>query len=66
MAKEQKCDATIEFGDDYGDNSTTFHCELKKGHRGKHKETGRQYGWKQDRELPYILEWGEENAKKPK
>ncbi len=47
----RKCGATIEFGDDYGDNTATFHCKLPKGHEGKHEETGSLYG------QPYILTW---------
>jgi hypothetical protein len=35
-----KCNAIIMFGDDYGDNESTFHCELEAGHDGKHSETG--------------------------
>jgi len=50
--KRIKCKATIEFGDDFGDNTCTFHCELEKGHKGLHKETGTQYG------VPYTLTWG--------
>ena len=50
-----KCKSTMEFGDDYGDNSTTFHCQLEEGHKGKHQEKGNLYG-RQD----YLLEWGDE------
>jgi hypothetical protein len=46
MAEEKKdedrCNAIIKFGDDYGDNETTFHCQLKKGHKGSHQESGDQ------------------------
>jgi hypothetical protein len=45
------CGATIEFGDDFGDNCSTFHCKLNEGHDGMHRETGTmdsQY---------YSLEW---------
>jgi hypothetical protein len=48
------CDATIEFSDDHGDNSCTFHCQLGKGHSGKHQETGVLWG------KPYKLEWADE------
>lgn len=57
VKKEQtkaKCDSKIEFGDDYGDNGTTFHCQLEKGHKEKHKEEGNIYGRQR-----YILEWEE-------
>lgn len=49
--KSSICTARIEFGDDYGDNKTTFNCQLKKRHEGNHKETGYQYGRK------YSLSW---------
>jgi hypothetical protein len=58
MKKKEKieCDATIEFGDDHGDNNTTFHCQLLKGHKGRHQETGdMSYTGKPK---PYTLEWG--------
>jgi len=32
--KMAKCKGSIEFADDYGDNETTFHCQLEEGHRG--------------------------------
>jgi len=55
MKKEKKikmkCRATIEFGDDFGDNSTTFHCRLEKGHNSNHKETGNLYG------TSYSISW---------
>ena len=49
--EKQICNATIEFGDDFGDNSTTFHCNLPYGHSGEHKEIGNMYGKK------YELKW---------
>jgi hypothetical protein len=55
-----KCKAIIKFGDDYGDNCSTFHCQLEKGHQGKHKEVG-DMGY-DERPIPYILEW--ENSSK--
>ncbi|MBE3128793.1 MAG: hypothetical protein IMZ60_03840 [Actinobacteria bacterium] len=48
------CKATIEFGDDFGDNETTFHCKLLEGHKGKHQEKGNMY----DKQV-YNLEWEE-------
>jgi hypothetical protein len=45
------CNARIVFGDDHGDNETTFHCKLEEGHEGKHQETGEMYG------QPYMLTW---------
>ncbi|MDI6788750.1 MAG: hypothetical protein QME51_10305 [Planctomycetota bacterium] len=57
-----KCKAIIRFGDDYGDNSATFHCQLEKGHKGKHSEIGRMKNFNHGKYnppeiLPYILEW---------
>ncbi len=50
-----KCDATIEFGDDYGDNHSTFHCQLEQGHEGPHQEKG-DMGWEKYK-MPYTLTW---------
>jgi DUF2075 family protein len=36
-----KCGAILECGDDYGDNSATFHCQLEYQHTGPHKEVFR-------------------------
>lgn len=34
------CKETLEIGDDFGDNSCTFHCRNnEEGHEGEHKET---------------------------
>ena len=49
--KENKCNATIDFADDFGDNPCTFHCNLPLNHKGRHRETGDMYGKK------YKLEW---------
>lgn len=46
------CKAIMEFGDDFGDNSCTFHCQLEEGHPGKHREEGAMYD-----KHPYCLEW---------
>lgn len=53
--KSKKCKATIEFGDDHGDNSTTFHCQLKDGHTGKHQEVGDMGDEKLS--IPYTIMW---------
>lgn len=53
------CRATIRFGDDYADNCTTFHCQLIKGHKGRHQEKG-DMGYGED-SIPYILEWKEKS-----
>lgn len=34
------CGAIMTFGDDYGDNQTTMHCNLAKDHSGFHCEKG--------------------------
>jgi len=60
-ATKEKCESTIVFGDDYGDNHTTFKCQLEKGHAGKHAESGDQgYGVKPH---PYRLEWEGDSEK---
>ena len=38
-----ECEATIDFGDNYGDNVSTFTCQLEKGHVGLHSESGDMY-----------------------
>ena len=48
----ERCGATLEFGDDYGDNSSTFRCQLPEDHEGRHVEAGNMYG-----KCPYRLEW---------
>jgi len=55
--KPGRCNKTIVFGDDYGDNCTTFRCKLKKGHKGLHQEKG-DMGYRGERQL-YKLEWEE-------
>jgi len=51
----KKCKAIIQFGDDYADNCSTFHCQLEEGHEGKHRESGDMgYGVSP---IPYLLEW---------
>lgn len=49
--KRKLCNETIEFGDDEGDNTCTFHCQLPFNHIGQHEETGNQYNKK------YRLVW---------
>jgi len=46
-----KCKAKVVFGDDQGDNETTFHCQLEENHVGKHEEAGDLCGQK------YKLWW---------
>ena len=52
----EKCKETMKFGDDYGDNDCTFHCQLEKDHEGNHRETGNLYGEE------YVLEWHAESV----
>ena len=51
-----KCESTIEFGDDHGDNTATFRCRLKHGHDGPHRETG-DMGDPKRLKIPYTLTW---------
>lgn len=54
-----RCNATIEFGDDHGDNSATFHCQLEEGHAGMHSEKGDMDppAGEERYPMPYILTW---------
>lgn len=54
----KRCNAQIEFGDDFGDNTSTFFCKLNKGHKGKHKEIG-DMAYADDETQPYILQWND-------
>jgi hypothetical protein len=51
----ERCKAKIRFGDDYGDNSSTFHCQLEEGHEGEHKEGGNMGD--EEHPYPYTLKW---------
>ena len=53
--KKSQCLSIARFGDDYGDNSCTFHCQLPKGHEGDHEEKGNMYN-----EWSYVLHWKKE------
>jgi hypothetical protein len=55
-----KCNSKIQFGDDKGNNGVTFHCQLEKGHKGKHKETGKVFKNKKTKlyRTFYSVEWG--------
>ena len=33
-----QCNVRLQIGDDYGDNCTTFRCQLPVGHDGRHQE----------------------------
>ena len=55
MPLKKKCKATIKFGDDFGDNTSTFHCQLEAGHNGLHSEVG-DMGYGVIR-MPYTLTW---------
>lgn len=56
MTEDETCKARISFGDDFGDNATTFSCQLRKGHEGPHREEG-DMGYGEDEKLPYVLTW---------
>lgn len=52
---KEVCDASIRFGDDVGDNSCTFRCQLAKGHESSHLAKGDMgYGIIKH---PYTLWW---------
>ena len=54
------CKAIIIFGDDFGDNQATFHCQLEEGHIGLHQESGDMGN--DEYKLPYTLTWqGDDN-----
>jgi len=59
-----RCKAKIRFGDDYGDNCSTFHCQLEEGHTDEHIEKGNMGD--EEQRIPYILSWlgdmGEDEA----
>lgn len=55
----KKCDSTIVFVDDFGDNDTTFHCILRKGHKGLHMESDTLLLEGQH----YILKWSDYKPK---
>ena len=39
-----QCVEKLELGDDFGDNSITFHCQLVGGHGGSHQESFNTHG----------------------
>lgn len=47
-----ECNARLEIGDDYGDNSATMRCQLTPGHGGRHREVynSPEYG-------EVLIEW---------
>ena len=53
MTPNERCGATLVFGDDYGDNDCTMHCQLAPSHEGQHEEQGDMgdYGGK------YVIRW---------
>ncbi len=57
-----KCSAIIEFGDDFGDNETTFHCSLLSGHDGHHVEEG-DMAFAEGMAKPYRLSWSDEHKR---
>ena len=54
-----RCKGFIEFGDDYGDNSCTFHCQLEAGHSGPCIEAGIRRGSFRKPDKHYGLMWVE-------
>lgn len=57
---EGECNCRFEVGDDFGDNSTTFRCQLPPGHDGPHVEKF-TYSAKQERHLA-VITWPVGNA----
>jgi hypothetical protein len=53
--KNKTCNKTLVMGDDFGDNSITFMCQLPAGHEGSHYEEG-DMGYDQIH-LPYKVSW---------
>lgn len=49
-----ECNARLYCGDDFGDNETTFRCQLKPKHKGKHCEKFSQ-PWVKYAEV--IIKW---------
>ena len=55
--RKGQCRSFMEFGDDFGDNTTTFHCELAPKHKGQHIERGTLH------EQPFEIRWGKVSRK---
>ena len=54
MNKRQRpCMSKVGVGDDYADNSATFRCQLRKHHRGAHREVFRHREW--DKEFEKMI-----------
>lgn len=49
--RPRRCRCTILFADDFGDNTTTFHCEFLQAHTGPHQESGKNYS------NAYAIRW---------
>ena len=47
-----ECNARLEIGDDYGDNTATIRCSQEPGHEGRHRET-----FMHDEGKQAIVEW---------
>lgn len=54
------CKQVLSLGDDFGDNSTTFHCELDAGHVGPCQEEGCNSG------RMYVITWRDTRSRKEK
>ena len=51
------CESVLVLGDDFGDNTCTFHCELARGHDGYHKEGDAISVDENDRDVNFRIEW---------
>ena len=45
------CSATLQLGDDYGDNACTMHCQLESDHELPHQEAFDRDG------KPVVITW---------
>jgi len=55
------CRATLVLGDDYGDNSATFRCDLPLGHEGNHVETFHRES-RTGEKTPVTVTWVEDET----
>ncbi|MFA5132610.1 MAG: hypothetical protein WC444_04810 [Candidatus Paceibacterota bacterium] len=56
-----KCSATLRLGDDYGDNTSTFRCQLEEGHQGPHQEVFKHTGVS-GKEGKVVVTWEEDEG----
>jgi len=59
---EGKCNAALFLGDDHGDNTTTFKCQLEPGHEGPHQEVFNREGVEHGRKPVTVRWWNDERV----